>query len=118
MIKALAERTDGNLSNVDVDIVELSDHWLVLGILYASKWPQHIDDVFLLLVLVDRLICWVVVLLVAQQDVVEKRALTRKECTGNLKRFHMPVLLLQLLLFFDLRLHEATARLHDESHLC
>lgn len=48
---------------------------------------------------------------------VEKRAFAWQESTGNLKSFHVPVLLLHLFLFFDLWLHKAAAGLNDETHL-
>lgn len=57
------------------------------------------------------------VLLIAQQDVVEERALARQKGAGDIKRLDMPVLLLQLLLFLDLWLHEALPLLDNEAHL-
>ena len=57
------------------------------------------------------------VLLVAEQDVVEERALTRQKGARDVERLDVPVLLLQLFLLLDFGLHEALPLLDNEAHL-
>jgi hypothetical protein len=57
-------------------------------------------------------------LLVTQEYMIEKRALTWQECTSDIQCLDMPVLLLKLLLLLCLGFHEARPRLNNESKLC
>lgn len=117
LVEASAQWTHRDISDIDVYILELTDHGLVFGVLNTSQWPQHTYLIFLLLVLVDLLHRRVMVLLVAEQDVVEERALARQKGAGDVERLYMPVLLLQLFLLLDLGLHEALPLLNNEAHL-
>jgi len=101
----------------DLDVANLPDHGLVLALLDAWQWPYYVDHVVLLRVLFNGLVARVVVLLVAQQDVVKQRALRWKETTSDLDRLGMPVLALKFTLPFDGRGEVLLSALQDEPHL-
>lgn len=49
----------------------LTNQRLVLRVLNSLQRTQHADLVFLLGVLIDRLHAWIMMLLIAEQDVIE-----------------------------------------------
>ena len=57
------------------------------------------------------------VLLIAQQDVVEERTLAGEEGASNVEGLDVPVLLFEFLFLLYLWLHESLSLLHNESHL-
>lgn len=116
LIEAFAQRTQGQLWDVDVDVGQFSDKRLVFRVLDTPQWPQYTNDVILFLILVNLVTGRIMMLLVAQQDVIEQRAFTWQESTGNIEGFDVPILLLELLLFLHFWLHEAGPRGNDESH--
>jgi hypothetical protein len=60
------------------------------------KRSDYCEHIGLLLVLLNRLVCWVVMLLVAKEYVIQQGALRWQKGTCYLKRFGMPKFALQL----------------------
>ena len=86
-------------TQVDFDLGQCADYGLVLGLIDALERPQHGQDIVVLLVLLDRLHARIVVLLVAEEHVVEERALAWKESTGDFEGLRMPEFAFQLSVF-------------------
>ena len=117
MVEALAEWTHRYLLDVNIDVFYLSHDWLVLWVLNTFERPQHYECILRLFILVNSCHGWVVVLLVTQKDVVEKRTLAWQESTRNVKGFDVPIFLFEFLFFLNIWLHESGAWLDNESEL-
>ena len=104
-------------AHVHFDLRQLSDNWLVLALVNAFERSEHGEHVVTFLIFLDRLHCWIVILLVAKKHVIEQWALAGEERTGDLKRFGVPELAFKFALFLDLGLEVGGARLQQESHL-
>ena len=118
LIKTLAEGAQRNLSDVDVHVLYLTNDWLVLWVLDSLERTQHREDIFLLFVFINRLHGWVVMLLVTQENVIEKWTFTRQEGASDIQCLDMPVLLFKFFFFLCFGFHEAWTWLDYEPELC
>ena len=60
------DRADIAWSDRNLDACDLSYDWLILARLYPREWPNHVEHILLFRVFLDRLMSWIVMLLVAQ----------------------------------------------------
>ena len=76
----------GNIewSDLDLNILNLSYYGLIFTAFNTLQRPYNTQHVILFLVLFNRMICGVVVLLIAEQNVIKQRTLRRKETNCNL----------------------------------
>ena len=74
----------------DLNLRQGPHNGLILGLFDALEGPEYREHVIALLILLDRLHAWIVVLLIAEKDMVEQRALAWKESTGDFEGFGVP----------------------------
>lgn len=79
------------------DVVQLTDDWLELRVVNTVKWLDDYQIVFLLFIFLYCGFYWSEVFLVADVNVIEKRALARQESAAEFKTFCVPKLTLLLL---------------------
>ena len=53
-------------AQIDFDLWQGANNWLILGLIYTFQWPQYGQDIVVFLVFFDWLHTWVMVLLVAE----------------------------------------------------
>ena len=78
--------------NLNLDILNLPDYGLKFAALNPLQRPYDAQNIHLLLILLDRLLWGVVMLLVAEQYVVEQRTFARQEANSYLQRLSVPIL--------------------------
>ena len=91
----------------DFDLGGALDHphdRMKLTVLNSSNRTHYLYLVICSFVLLDRVVWWVMMLLVAQHDVFQKWAFTWEEGAGHLETFSVPKLAFDFSFFFDLRL--------------
>ena len=101
----------------DLNLRQGPHNGLILGLFNALEGPEDREHVIALFILLDRLHARIVVLLVAEKDVVEQGALAWKECAGDFEGFGMPIFTLELTLFLYFGFEVLGAGLEQESHL-
>lgn len=69
--------------DLDLYILNLSDYRLIFTALDTLQRPYHTQQVHLLLIFSNRMVCRIVMLLIAEQNVVEQRALRGKEANSD-----------------------------------
>lgn len=82
----------------------------------ARDGSQDVDGVLCGFVLLDRVVAGVVMLLVAQHDVLQQWALTRQEGARNFQAFSMPKLTLHFALLLHFWLQVLAASVQQEPH--
>jgi len=87
-------------------------------IFYTRNWSQYWNQIYCSLVLFYCLTRRVMMLLVAQKNMLKKWAFTRKKSAGNLKALSVPIFTFNFALLFDLRLQVLTSRVQQKPHLC
>ena len=70
LVCILEECLTCNWAQVDLDLRQVANDWLVLAVFYALKRAQNLELLVALLILFDGLLTWIMVLLVAQQEMV------------------------------------------------
>ncbi len=96
--QALTYRAHQVRRNDHFNVLKLADDGTVLAALDAIEGPDHVKNVCLFFVFLNDLVRRSMVLLVAEEDVVQQGTLGGQESAGDFERLSVPVLALLLAL--------------------
>ena len=101
LAQELLDRDRCTWTHVYLNLRQATNDRLVLALLNSFEGSEHTQYISTLLVFFDRLQSGIVMLLVGEKDVIQKRTLTRQEGARDFKCLRMPEFALQLSLFLN-----------------